>query len=299
MSRPRDAVPVPVPRFTLVGLVLGAGLVVLGARAMLHRQAAIARRRIGKPLGEDAPDADRVWRRRYDGEPLELVVVGDSIAAGLGAERRKDTLGARLARGLAGRTHRPVRLRTVATVGAETSMLDAQLDALPDDYRPDVAVMIVGGNDITHRVPVAQSVAHLEAAIARLRGRGAEVVVGTCPDLGALRPVPQPLRALGSRLSRQLADAQTEAAERAGARAVSLRRAVGPFFVTQPDEMFSLDRFHPSALGYRRTAEALLPEVVHALLARRSASLSPRRPRPPTRRPGPRSLPPTGLRPAS
>ena len=47
-----------------------------------------------------------------------------------------------------------------------------------------------------------------EEAIARLRERGTAVVVGTCPDLGALRPVPQPLRALGSRASRQLAAAQ-------------------------------------------------------------------------------------------
>ena len=106
--------------------------------------------------------------------------------------------------------------------------------------------------------------AHLIAVIERLRALGADVVVGTCPDLGALRPVPQPLRSLGSRLSRQLADAQAQAAAGAGARVVSLRRAVGPFFVTQPEEMFSLDRFHPSALGYRRTAEALLPEVIAA-----------------------------------
>jgi hypothetical protein len=35
-------------------------------------------------------------------------------------------------------------------------------------------------------------------------------------------------------------------------------------FFDQPEEMFSLDRFHPSALGYRRTAEALLPAVVAA-----------------------------------
>jgi lysophospholipase L1-like esterase len=33
--------------------------------------------------------------------------------------------------------------------------------------------------------------------------------------------------------------------------------------------MFSLDRFHPSALGYRRTAEALLPAVRAALKDRR------------------------------
>ncbi|HKP09015.1 MAG TPA: SGNH/GDSL hydrolase family protein, partial [Microbacterium sp.] len=63
---------------------------------------------------------------------------------------------------------------------------------------------------------------------------------------------------------------------RTGARAVSLGRAVGPFFVTQPDEMFSLDRFHPSALGYRRTAEALLPALLAELAAAREDTVSPR-----------------------
>lgn len=263
MSRSRDTNPRAVV-VGVIGLALGATLVLLGGRAMLSRQAAIARRRIGKPLGEQALDADRVWRRRFDGEPLELVVLGDSIAAGLGAERRKDTLGARLAKGLARRLRRPVRLRTAAIVGAESSVLAEQIDGLPAGYSPDLAVIVVGGNDVTHRVPVATSIGHLEEAIRRLHARGAAVVVGTCPDLGALRPVPQPLRALGSRLSRQLADAQAAAAERLGAQAVSLRRAVGPFFVTQPDEMFSLDRFHPSATGYRRTADALLPALLEA-----------------------------------
>lgn len=244
--------------------VVAVGAGVAGARALLQRQARIARRRIGKPLGEEALDADRIWGRRHEGDPIELAMFGDSIAAGLGAERRKDTLGARLAKGLARAAHRPVRLHTAAVVGAESSMLAAQLDSLPEDYRPHVAVVIVGGNDVTHRVPVSTAIAHLVAAVERLRTLGADVVVGTCPDLGALRPVPQPLRSLGSRMSRQLADAQAEAASRAGARVVSLRRAVGPFFVTQPDEMFSLDRFHPSALGYRRTAEALLPAVTAA-----------------------------------
>ena len=77
--------------------------------------------------------------------------------------------------------------------------------------------------------------------------------------------MPQPLRALGSRASRQLAAAQTAATVRAGGHAVSLARVVGPFFITDPEEMFSLDRFHPSALGYRRTAAALLPSLLTAL----------------------------------
>ncbi len=167
---------------------------------------------------------------------------------------------------------RPVRLRTAAQVGAESQDLARQIDWLPETYRPDVAVVIVGGNDVTHRVPVASAAADLADAITRLRARGAEVVVGTCPDLGALRAVPQPLRSLGAQASRQLARAQAVAGERAGARVVSLRRAVGHLFVAHPDDMFSIDRFHPSALGYRRTADALAPEVVAALAGAASAS---------------------------
>ncbi len=250
----------------MLGSAIGVlATAMLAVRAVLDRQAAQARRLIGKPLGEDAIEADRVWRRKLGGEPLDLLILGDSIAAGLGAQRRKETLGARIAIGLAKKAKRPVRLRTAAVVGSESSGLGLQLDDLSHDYRPDVAVIVVGGNDITHRIPVSTAVHHLVAAIIRLRARGAQVVVGTCPDLGALRPVPQPLRSLGSRMSRQLAEAQSDAAVAAGAYAVSLRHAVGPFFISQPDEMFSLDRFHPSPLGYRRTAEALLPAVAGAL----------------------------------
>lgn len=236
----------------------------LGARAVLQHQAATARAAIGKPLGEDAPRADRVFKKRL-GATIDLLVLGDSIAAGLGADGPRGTLGARLARQVAKRTDRAVRLRTAAVVGSESSMLDAQLATLPLDYVPDVAIVVVGGNDVTHRVPVAESVGHLETCVVALRAKGSAVVVGTCPDLGALTPVPQPLRALGARASRQLASAQREVALRHGAYVVSLADVVGPFFVTNPDEMFSLDRFHPSSLGYKRTAKAMLPSVLAAL----------------------------------
>ncbi|TIC85862.1 SGNH/GDSL hydrolase family protein [Nocardioides sp. GY 10113] len=248
----------------LAGAGFVAGAAAGGARVLLTRQASIARRAIGKPLGERAPDADRVWKGSY-GDPLDLLLLGDSIAAGLGAERPKDTLGGRLARGLAKELGRAVRLRTAAVVGAESSALAGQIDGLPHGYAPELAVIVVGGNDVTHRVPVPTSVRHLEEAIGLLRERGAHVVVGTCPDLGALRPVPQPLRTLGSRASRQLAAAQAATSVRSGAHAISLAHVVGPFFISNPEEMFSTDRFHPSATGYKRTAKALLPSLLTAL----------------------------------
>ncbi|WZH35910.1 MAG: SGNH/GDSL hydrolase family protein [Microbacterium enclense] len=274
MRRTRVRRPVTVATASSVA-VLGATAVAL--RTLISRQAAIARRRIGKPLGEQALDADRVWRRKkHPGQPVDLLLLGDSIAAGLGAGHRRDTLGARLAKGIAREAGRPVRLKTVAVVGSETSALTAQLATLPPDYIADVAVIVVGGNDVTHRIPATRSAAQLEDAIGVLTERGMPVVVGTCPDLGTLRAVPQPLRTLASRSSRQLAAAQARAAHRAGARVVGLARAVGPVFAERPDEMFSIDRFHPSALGYRRTAEAVLPAVLAALATERNPSTTER-----------------------
>jgi lysophospholipase L1-like esterase len=272
---------------------LGARGFRYGIRELLHRQADAARRMIGKPLGEVALDADKKYKKKY-GATIDLLVVGDSIAAGLGAEVPKETLGARLATRLAKATGRSVRLKTVAEVGAESSMLAGQLARLPAAYRPALAVIVVGGNDVTHRVPVAESVRHLEETIAALRARGAEVVVGTCPDLGALRPVPQPLRALGSRASRQLAQAQGAAAVRVGAHTVSLAHVVGPFFITNPDEMFSLDRFHPSATGYKRTAKALLPSLLAALGVEEDVPFGHRRPEGVVADPQPATRRPTG-----
>jgi lysophospholipase L1-like esterase len=270
MTRPdhpaRAGGPSAVHRVAVAGAASLAGLAVSGviAAQLLRLQARVARRVIGKPLGEEAHMADRVYKKKY-GERIELLLLGDSIAAGLGAEKPKHTLGAQLAKRLAGRTHRAVRLHTAARVGSETSMLRAQLAGLPEGYQADVAVIVVGGNDVTHRVKTSTSAQHLAEAVRALHEHGTAVVVGTCPDLGALAAVPQPLRMLARIASRQLAAAQREVVLELGGRAVSLADVVGPFFVTQPDEMFAIDRFHPSGAGYRRTAKAILPSVLATL----------------------------------
>ena len=240
------------------------GAAAMGARRFLVGQAAVARAAIGKPLGEEGYQVDRTYQRAR-GNPLTLLVLGDSIAAGLGAERRRLTLGVQLAKRVAKASGRSVRLVCAAEVGAESWQLAPQLDRLADDVRPDLAVIVVGGNDVIHRLPLAESVAHLEIVVRALRARGSQVVVGTCPDLGALTAVPQPLRSLGRQASRRLAWAQKEAVVRSDGYAVGLAEVVGPFFLARPDEMFSVDRFHPSGAGYRRTARALLPSVLVAL----------------------------------
>ena len=245
---------------------VAAGIGALGALGygLLKAEARIARRVVGIHF-EGAPDDNGVYGAGV-GEPVELVMLGDSSAAGMGADNRYQTVGAIIATGVSGLTGRPVRLTNTAVIGAESSGLELQLvNALDQVPQPHVAVIMVGANDVTHPVNKVVAVRHLESAVKRLREVGAEVVVGTCPDLGTIGPIPQPLRLLGRRWSRDLAAAQTVAAVEAGGRTVSLGDLLGPEFAERPHELFSQDRFHPSPAGYARCAAALLPSVYAAL----------------------------------
>jgi lysophospholipase L1-like esterase len=168
-----------------------------------------------------------------------------------------------IAAGLAEVAERPVRLVRLAVSGAESRDLDEQVDRALTE-RPDVTLIMIGANDVTTRTKPAVSVRHLADAVRRLRAAGCEVVVGTCPDLGTIRPIGQPLRLLARRWSRQLAAAQTVAVVAAGGRTVSLGSILGPSFASDRS-LFSVDEFHPSAAGYAAAAAAILPSVADAL----------------------------------
>jgi lysophospholipase L1-like esterase len=243
----------------------GAGLVGVGGAVygLLLGQTRLARRRIGEPT--EAPlDADGRYGTTTGAQPsVSLVVLGDSGAAGFGVKQPDQTTGAAAASGLARALERPVELSSLAAVGAQSGNLQGQIDRIEEPW-PDLALIIVGANDVTHRVPPGRSVALLTAAIARLHEHGVSVVVGTCPDLGTVRPIPHPLRWVARRWSRSLAAAQMVAAVQAGARAVALADLLGPEFDAHPDTMFGPDRFHPSVEGYRALAEALVPSLADA-----------------------------------
>lgn len=240
----------------------GLGALGVGTYGLLRLEAWVARRSIGDVV-DGAPDADGIYGA-FPGMPLSFVVIGDSVAAGVGAADADETPGALLAAGLAELAGRPVRLTTPARSGARSTDLARQVDAAVDES-PDAALIIVGGNDVTHQVRPSLSVRSLDEAIRRLQGIGCAVVVGTCPDLGTVEPIPQPLRWLARQVSRQLAAAQMVATIETGARAVSVGAILGPEFRAAPSDMFSRDRFHPSAAGYAAAAAAILPSLVSAL----------------------------------
>jgi lysophospholipase L1-like esterase len=249
-------------KIAFLGVGLGA-VTTVTATGVLVSQARQARRTI--PLAQAPPPrGDGVYGGRFPGRPITMVVLGDSSAAGYGTHRPRETPGALLAAGTSRRLRRPVRLYRYAVVGCVSPGLAHQVEAAIE-RQPDIAVILIGGNDVTNRTPVPTAVRHLVDAVRELRAAGAQVVVGTCPDLGAIEPIKPPLRWLARRWSRQLAAAQTIAVVEAGGWTVSLGDLLGPRFAAEPHRMFGWDRFHPSAEGYARAAAALLPTVLSAL----------------------------------
>ncbi|MGH3472368.1 MAG: SGNH/GDSL hydrolase family protein [Nocardioidaceae bacterium] len=273
-------------RLAAAAAVGGGGLSFFGGSvyAVLVAEARMARRRIGDATN-DPPDPSGLYGALLPGPPLRLAVLGDSGAAGYGARIPQETFGAFLATGLSRLAGRPVRLTSVAVVGAKTADLAEQIP-IALSRRPDVCSVIIGTNDVTHVVRPSQSVRSLREAVATLRAGGPEVVIGTCPDLGTLRPVAPPLRQLARLWSRRLAAAQTIAAVEAGARSVSLGTILGPEFSASPSQLFGPDQFHPSPAGYRRCAAVMLPTVASAVGVEPAGELAPE----PARGEGLRSL---------
>lgn len=196
---------------------------------------------------------------------LRLAVLGDSIAWGQGAARAQDRLAARLADGLAAAGH-PATTEVLAVPGARSTGLATQVDRAVA-WRPDVAVVVIGANDLTHRTPTDVAVAALADAVRRLRAAGSEVVVAPAPDLSSVPHVPAALRALVRVASEELRRRQADVAAAHGAVVADLDGRTSRAFA-EDGALFSADRFHPSSAGYAVIAAALLPPVLEAAARR-------------------------------
>ncbi|HEV2088979.1 MAG TPA: SGNH/GDSL hydrolase family protein [Cryptosporangiaceae bacterium] len=240
-----------------VGTVAVAG----AAASVMVVQGLVAKRR--RYLSSDlAPPASGTFG---SGRTLRLVVFGDSTAAGIGVKSTTETVGGRLAELLAAAGRR-VELTSVAVSGSRASDLHAQVNRALVHGAPDVAVVLVGGEDAIAFTPIDVVEAEIEDALRRLTAAGAAVVVGTCPDLAAARNFSRPLREIMAWSGRRVAAVTERATVRAGGVAVDLATRAGAVFRADPGAL-SADGYHPSADGYQLWALALYPAVFEACRA--------------------------------
>jgi lysophospholipase L1-like esterase len=187
--------------------------------------------------------------------PLRLLMIGESTAAGVGAESHADGLPGLTARAVAGHTGRSVAWRVLGRNGATARAALTDLLAPAEDVRADVAVIVLGVNDTLRFHSPARWRRDLAALVAAVRERCGPipVVLAGVPPVGRFPALPQPLRGvLGLRAALLDHTARRLAAELPAARHVGT-----PVLDASVDAYFCADRFHPSPRGYATWAAAL------------------------------------------
>lgn len=236
-------------------LVTAVPLVGLGAASLVVAQGMTARRTI-----ERLPEASGTTHIPAGGSQdlLHLVVVGDSVAAGVGVAHHRDTVAGRLTTLLS--SDRGVRHTVIAQSGLTAAGVRALVDAHPELATADVVIISVGVNDAKALHSVRRWRTELDAlldSVTRTAPQARVVLVGV-PDMAMFRRLPRPLRTVLGIRSRTL--------ERAGRKVAAHYPQIQEMALNAPafkaiENAFATDGFHPSEAVH----EAMAHEI-HALL---------------------------------
>ena len=205
------------------------------------------------------PDAAQPWHGTLAGpDPLRLLVIGDSTAAGVGADTQDDALPGNLARELSAHTGRGVDWRAVGRNGATAR--DLITDSLDEATAApvDVVFLSVGANDALELRPRWAFRRDIRTLLTRLREASPLVLVSSLPAFFRFEVLPNPLRWNLYLHSQSLEDAAREVA--AQTPGVHMSPPPPPY----TEGFFAADLFHPSAIGYRDWAHFAVEDAVAA-----------------------------------
>ncbi|MHB1171014.1 MAG: SGNH/GDSL hydrolase family protein [Lacisediminihabitans sp.] len=209
------------------------------------------------------PDAALPWTGTLDGpDPLRLLVLGDSTAAGVGSATQDDALPGNLARELKHRFGRGTHWNSVGENGATSQdLLERHLDeATSATY--DLVFLSIGANDaigMRSRSAFSRDVHELASRL-RAASPDALILVSLMPRFDRFTSLLNPLRWNLALHAASLDD---------GARAaVSGIRDVYAIPKPRPynETFWASDAFHPSASGYRDWVDFALESVPAELL---------------------------------
>jgi lysophospholipase L1-like esterase len=207
--------------------------------------------RLGRPLAARARPFEARPRQRR----ARVLLLGDSTGVGVGAGAPEHSLGGLLAAALPG-----LEVHNRCVVGARLADLPSQLAAAaPDDAGYDVALVLVGGNDVLHHTPGPQVAARARALLAALRRRARHVVWIGSADIGSAPVFAAPLAWWFALRCARVARLLRQACEDAGALFVDFAdRHGGHPFGSDAGTWFAADGVHPSRASYRYCFDHLM-----------------------------------------
>jgi lysophospholipase L1-like esterase len=197
------------------------------------------------------------------GAPLTYVVMGDSTAAGQGAAYERGT-----AMSTARRLGADYRLSMVnlGVSGALAREVDRDQLATAQRLHPDLVLLSVSANDVTHLTPVRsveRSVRRIVAGLREANPKVAIVVTGS-PDMGSPPRIPRLLRPLSSWRTRNMNRMFRALAAEQHLTFAPLAEETGPLFRADPT-LFAADQFHPNERGYATWTVVLDRAIAEAL----------------------------------
>lgn len=197
------------------------------------------------------------------GTPLRLLMLGDSSAAGVGVERQSRALAGVLPAVLSQLGGVKVRWRLLAKSGITSAQCLAMLEA-DGPFEAEVAVVVLGVNDVVDQVSSQRAVAAREAITNRLRNAHgvAHVVFAPLPPVHRFPGLPQPLRWVAGRDARRH--------DAAVAQWAATRRDVSHVPIDLPLNagVMAADGFHPGEAVYRVCGTVLAEHIAESVLLR-------------------------------
>jgi len=219
---------------------------------LLVAQAVAARLRMPRLPEAEGARAGETGR----GPLLRLLILGDSSAAGVGVAQQRDALSGHLSRSLAAQCGVRVQWQLLACAGVTSAQCLQLLEAEPPGSA-DIAVVVLGVNDVIGQVPSRLAVQAREAIANRLRNRHGvvHVVFAPLPPVRRFPGLPQPLRWIAG------ADAQRH--DSAVARWAASREDVSHVPIDLPLNrgVMADDGFHPGEPVYRVCGVALAEHI--------------------------------------
>lgn len=186
----------------------------------------------------------------FDGEPLRLLLVGESTVAGVGASCLAFALPGQLASALASRLERPVAWRACGENGITAAEALERLLPQVAEEPVDLVLLVFGVNDTTHFSSRKKWQAALLGLVRHFVSRGAQVTLAGVPPLQHFSALPWLLRQLLGWRARLLDGQLRELAGREGLDCCATTLEMHP-------EYLALDGYHPSPLGYRVWGESI------------------------------------------
>lgn len=197
------------------------------------------------------------------GPSIRYVVMGDSTAAGEGADYAQG-IAVGSARALA--NGRRVELVNLAVSGARARDVKRDQLSQAEALKPDVVLLSVGANDVTHLTCVRSVERNVRSVVKRLRAVNPDVaiVITGSPDMGSPPRIPRLLRPIAAWRTRGINRMMVELARKEHLVFAPIAEVTGPLF-RNDRSLFAADQFHPNERGYATWIPVLNRALAEAL----------------------------------